>query len=508
VQAERTTHLIGSRYLPLDHWAYDYLNVLVSRGTLSGLQIFVQPWVRMDIARSVADAEREGRLEGEAPGWLERLEVEFAPELRQLEADAPQKIRLGAEFGAGVKGMSHTHRDVLRPGGDDAAFGLFEIEFVAEAPVLASDFRMRWDNHLLNDPQFPNGEVVEFRECDPIVERCAYRIEEAYVELQVPYVRMFLGRMYRNWGAPGAMGLLVSPYNYSYDHLGYRLGNAKISLSGVVALPNDFGGDTARYFSSHRLDWQIRDNLVVSVSESVIWGGPDARMELAYVNPVGIWEIMASKGSVQRNAMGAAEVWWRPFRPVAVYGGLLIDNTMVNDPGRAQGLTQWGVEFGVQLPGISRTLALRADMTIINSLAYRSRIDFYEYYVKDNIGLAHDKTDVILVHTQADWFGPFGLILKPKLDFMWKGEANITDAWPDDAFTGYDLLLVGTVEKSVRPALAGRWNLGWGSKRQWTVDAIWDLGVNIVKNNDHVASGWDAEFVGKIGGEVRFSLLR
>jgi hypothetical protein len=403
--------------------------------------------------------------------------------------------------------MSHTHRDVLRPSGDDAVYGLFEVELAAEAPVLASDFRMRWDNHLLNDPQFPGG-VVEFRECDPVVSRCAYRIEEAYVELQVPYVRVFLGRMYRNWGAPGAMGFLVSPYNYSYDNLGYRFGTAKISLSGFLALPNDFPGDTARYFSTHRLDWQIRDNLVVSVSESAIWGGPDARMELAFVNPVGIWEIMASKGSVERNAMGAAEVWWRPFRPVAFYGGVLIDNTRVNDPGMAQGLTQWGVEFGVQFPNISRTLALRADLNIINSLAYRSRIDFYQYYTMNSVGIAHDRTDVILVHTQADWFGPFGLVLQPKLDFMWKGEADITDPWPDNAFVDYDLLLVGVVEKTIRPALAGRWNFGWGSKRQWTVDAIWDLGVNIVQNNDHVVSDWDAEFVGKIGGEIRFSLLR
>jgi hypothetical protein len=32
--------------------------------------------------------------------------------------------------------------------------------------------------------------------------------------------------------------------------------------------------------------------------------------------------------------------------------------------------------------------------------------------------------------------------------------------------------------------------------------------VNIVKNDAHVVSDWGAEFVGKIGGEIRFSLLR
>jgi hypothetical protein len=231
-------------------------------------------------------------------------------------------------------------------------------------------------------------------------------------------------------------------------------------------------------------------------------------MELAFINPVGIWEISADTGSAVRNTLGAMEVWWRPIRQLVLYGSLLIDNTKVNDPDAPQGLTQWGVAFGVQAPAITPSLAIRADLSIINSLAYRTNDARWEYYTIRDIGIARDKTDVILLDVAADWFARPGLVLKPKLVLMWKGEEDITDPFPEDGFSGGDLLLVGIVESTARPAVAGRWNFGWGSRRQWTIDAVWDLGLNIVKNDDHIVSDWDAEFVGKIGGEIRFSLLR
>jgi hypothetical protein len=111
---------------------------------------------------------------------------------------------------------------------------------------------------------------------------------------------------------------------------------------------------------------------------------------------------------------------------VASLAGLLIDNTRVGEGG-ASGFTQWGTTIGVQLPQLAPSWSAGTWLSIVNSLAYRSRIGLPEYYMLDNIGLARDKTDVVLVHAEAEWFGPHGLILKPTLDFMWKGEANLTD---------------------------------------------------------------------------------
>jgi hypothetical protein len=511
--ATPSTWTIGSRYLSLGHWAYDYLDLLIARGSFQGLALLVQPYRRIDIAAAIARAERQGSLRNEEQQWVERLRIEFAPELRMLEGKS-QRFRFGAEFGAGFSAMSHTHRDVLRPEGDERAFAVLDLVLAGEAPAVAGAFDLRWNNHYLHDPQFPDGLAIEFRECDPLIARCAYRTEEAYVELQLPYARVFFGKMDRNWGVPTLDGFLLSDYSYSYDHLSYRFGSARVSLSGVWAMPTDFLGDTVRYFSTHRFDWQIRDNLSVALAETAIWGGPDAKLELAWVNPVGIWAISGKEvgqesreGELRRNMLGLVEVWWRPFSGLAVNGSFVVDNTSVGSE-NAEGLVQWAGAAGVQLLSLVPNLSLRADVSVASSLAYRSSGGFVEYYALQNIGLAQDRVDVVLVATQADWFARPGLVLKPKLDFMWKGEADLTDPWPGDAFTGYPLLLSGVVEKTIRPALAGRWNLGWGTTRQWTVDGIWDLGVNLVQNRGHVESDWSAEFVGKIGGEIRFSLLR
>ncbi|MFQ5845490.1 MAG: hypothetical protein ACE5JG_10945, partial [Planctomycetota bacterium] len=374
-------------------------------------------------------------------------------------------------------------------------FPTFELALAGEAPVIAGAFRARWDNHYLNDPQFPGGRAIEFRECDPIIDECAYRIEEAYLEVQFPYVRLFFGRTYRNWGLPGLEGFLVSDYAYSYDHVAYRFGGDRLSLTGVFTLPNDFQGDTARYFSSHRLDWQARDNLVFSLGESVVYGGEGRRLDFGLTNPVGIWEISGGRGSGERNAIGLVELWWRPRSSLVTYGAFLVDNTSVGT-GATSSLPQWGAALGVQLPAVSPTLALRADLSVVSSLAYRSRVGRVENYTIDGLGLARDKSDAVIASFRADWFARPGLVLRPGVQIMWRGEDDIRSPWPADAFTGHDLLLVGEVETTLRPSLAGRWHTAYG-------ELAWNLGLNLVRDEDNVARDWRTKGVARVEFSLR-----
>ncbi len=506
--AGSTAHAYGSTYLRLGHWVYDYIDLLVARGVIDELSALVQPYRRIDVAAAVLAAEAEKRLSPAERGWIAAIKAELAAELDLLERGRPQEISFGGEATAGLKALSHTHRDLLRPEGDEKLFLTAEFELRGEAPGVAGLAWARWDNHYLADPQFPDGRAVEKRECDPIVAECAYRVEEAYVEVQLPYARLFFGRMYRDWGLPGRDGLLLSPYSYSYDHLGYRFGTERIALTGLYAPFNDFGGDTARHFSSHRFDWRIRDNLQISVSESVVWGGPNRRIDFNLVNPVGVWEVSGSSEGRERNALGMAELWWRPWRSLVTYGAFMVDNTSVGDEeqGKESGINQYAAALGVQLPGLAPRWALRGDLTVVNSLAYRSRVDFWEYYTLNDIGLAQDRTDVILVSLQGDWYARPGLIVSPRLDLMWKGEEDLRDAFPDDAFTRPDNLLQGIIEKTVRPAVAGRWFVTPGGFpwRSVTAEVVWDLGVNIVQNEDHVDSDWGAEFVGRVTADLRY----
>lgn len=492
----------SSSYLSLDSWCYPYIDLLVARGKLAGLSPFLRPYRRIDVARAVLDAAREARLEPAEREWLSLLEHELERELGLLRGGAAQDVGFHATVGAGLDAMTHTHRDPLRPEGAGKIFPTLLLDLSGEAPAVAGALTLRWNGHYLNDPQFPAGRAIPDRQCDPLIDECAYRVEEAYVELQLPYVRAFFGRMYRNWGLAGGEGYLVSDYAYSYEHIGYRFGSERIALSGFFTTFNDFGGDTARYFSTHRFDWQLRENLVLAVGESVIYGGENRRLDLSLTNPIGVWELEGEQAGEGMNVLGSAELWWRPFSKFLAYGVFMVDNTKVGDEeGTKDGLTQYAAGLGFQLLALRPNLALRADFTLVNSLAYRSRVAFYEYYAVGaagwGLGLAHDKTDAISLAVAGDWFVRARVLLRPQLAILWKGEDNITDPWPADAFTEHPGLLVGVVETTVRPALAGLLCLPFGDLR-------WDLGLNLIDNQDHEEKGWVVKVVGRALFEVRY----
>ncbi len=506
-QSSDTTEVSGddrrfysSRYLPLENWTYRYLDVLIARGHLTGLSPLVQPYRRIDVAAAILEAERQGRFTPEELRWVELLEREFDREIARLEGNRPQRLTFNGEFDAGFEAVTQEHRDLLRPTSTAHFFPTLALRLYGAAPNVAGALEYKWNDHYLNDPQYPNDRAIPFRQCDPIAAECAYRMEEAYVELQWPYIRLFFGRMYRNWGLPGVKGYLVSDYRLSYDHLGYRIGSERIGLSGIFSTFNDFKADTAHYFSTHRFDWMIRDNLVIAVGESAVWGGPDRRIDLALLNPVSAWEVTSSGAA---NLLGMAELWWRPYSNLITHGVFMVDNTSVGDEeqGKQSGLTQYAAGLGVQMPMVTPTLGLRADFSVVNALAYRSRVAFWEYYTIGQagwgIGLAHDRVDAIHISLLADWWAHPRVLLSPNLQLLWKGEDDLTDPFPDGAFTGRDKLLVGIVETTIRPALGGQWRYPLG-------DVRWDVGLNIVKNDDHVVQDWTVEYVGRVEAEIRF----
>jgi hypothetical protein len=106
---------------------------------------------------------------------------------------------------------------------------------------------------------------------------------------------------------------------------------------------------------------------------------------------------------------------------------------------------------------------------------------------------------------QGDWYPRAGLVVSPKLDLMWKGEPDLRNEFPDDAFRRPDNLLLGVIEKTIRPAVAGRWFTPRGALpwRSVVLEIAWDLGLNIVKNDDHVVGDWDAEAAGRIQADLR-----
>lgn len=500
---------IASAYLPLGHWAYPILDYWISLGRIDDLSPFTQPYRRIDVARAVRDLEGQ-RLKPFEERWLERLEEELAPELDALSGGRDELNQVLARGEVGATYYSQMHRDPLRPvlvpkDGEDASLARYasdrvlDREFVdlsGQIGIVAGAIRAGRDRRYLYDPQFPRGRAVPRKEL-PGIKDAGLRVNEAYAELQTKFARIFVGRMYRNWGPPLMHGFLRSDYAYSYDEIGYRLGTRKIFLIGGFSTFGDFRGDTTHYFSVHRLEWRPSKGLMIGLSESVVWGGPNGKFQVSLVNPVAPWQVISNQGETPQNNVGQLDLWARPVRGLVFYGSGLFDST--NSPNKTdKSCCQIGGSLGLELPTVAPGWILRLQGTAIQSLAYRTSLPWEEYTV-EHIGLGWDKADLYLLTLQADWFARGDLLLRPRLDLQIKGEGDFHRQLrpPSDQLPAFPRILVGTVERTLRPSLSGQWRPG--RVRGWGLDVDWDLGLDWIRNYEHIPGDDRTDFVGTFG---------
>ncbi|MDP2529208.1 MAG: hypothetical protein Q8W51_05685 [Candidatus Palauibacterales bacterium] len=497
----------ASPYLQMGSWEYPILDYWIAAGRLDDLSPDVQPYRRMEVARAIRTL-RGKDLHPFERRWLEKLEREFAPELAVLGGKKEDGYA-SVGFSGGAADWTQTSRDPLRPRlhGPFAVNRVLEhvsVDAEARGGPLAGAVHAVRDGIYRHDAQYPGGRVVS-RSNFPILPEEGIRFDEAYAELQWKYARVFAGRMNRNWGPPHTPGFLLSDYAYSWDQIGYRFGSDRIFLIGTLSSFNDFPGDTARYLAVHRLEWRARDNFMLAFSEAVIQGGPGARLNWRILNPVALWETTTKEtGSNKqtRNDLAQADVWWRPVDGLVLSGSLIADNsTALNKTD--QSCCGIGGTVEVQLPHIAPGVGLRLQGTAVQSLVYRTSYLPWERYTVDGIGLGWDKTDVRVATIEASWLGVGGLVLKPRIDFQQKGEGDMHDPLtpPADSLPAYPRILVGQTETTIRPALAGVWHRGLG--RGWSVDMDWDVGVDFIRDFQHVKGRNATALVGVIRVVIR-----
>jgi len=492
----------ASPYLPLDRWEYPILDYWVSAGLIRSLSPIVKPWRRMDIARALAELD-ESKLGGAEKGWFARLRESFAPELSQLEGPPGQSVNVGLEAAAGAEYASQTHRDLLRPElegpfSDAELLEDLRLDLDGAAGPVAGAFRLRRHGIYRHDAQYPDGRVVPYLD-NVFGGEMSLRVEEGYLEFQSRYARVGFGSMYRNWGLPNLDGLLRSDYAYSQEEVSYRVGTDRIYLIGMFASYGDYRADTTHYVAIHRLEVRPIDDLLISVSESSVHGGPGQSMDWKLVNPVGIWQIARTDGDPPYNKLGQMDAWWRTGLGFNVYGSLLADAT--NDNGSC---CQMGGSLGIEVPRLVPGLLLRTNFSALQSLAYTpnnlEENREWERYTVEQIGIGWDKADLYLWSLEAEWFPTPGLWLRPKLDLQVRGAFDIRDDRPPlEAYPDWPRILVGDAETTVRPAIEGRWRSEW----RWPLEVDWDVGVNFISDYRNVPGDDRTEFVGNIAVRLR-----
>lgn len=501
----RSDSPVASPYLPIDHWAYPVLELWISRGDVTTLSPMTRPYRIADVVRAASQL-RDSSLSDTEAEIRRRLLRELGPVHERRGARPPgtrgaraendvARLELIAE--AGGRYVTQTHPDPLQAVldgefGDGHLFEGIEVGVRGAAPYVAGAATLRHDGIYRNDPRFPDGRVTPPRDGPFLDENLSLRLTEAYVEFQVPFARLSFGRLDREWGPPTIHGFVRSANPYSQDEIGYRFGTERVFLIGSISAPGDFGGDTVRHLSMHRLEIRPSDRLAFAVSEAALHGGPDGRFRFELANPVGIWQLALDDEDVAYNKVGQFDAWWRPVDGVAVNGSLLADAT-----GGGQSCCQMGGSLGLELTRLFRGVRLAAQASALQSLVYRTARPWEEYTV-DGVGLGWDKTDLQLFTLEADWFLRADLRLGTRIDVQRRGEGDFGSLRPPD-LSDQPTILSGVVETTVRPAIAGR----FAPELKWPLFVEWDLGLSIVSDYAHVEGDDRTEFTGSLGVRLR-----
>ena len=94
-----------------------------------------------------------------------------------------------------------------------------------------------------------------------------------------------------------------------------------------------------------------------------------------------------------------------------------------------------------------------------------------------------------------------GLLLRPRLDWLFQGERDIRDRFPENEEV-LDNILDGVVARTMRPAL----QLVYQPSPRWWVRL--DGGVNVTRNEGHVTGRETSRFVGLVEVGLRLRLDR
>ncbi|NQU35566.1 MAG: hypothetical protein HQ521_20260 [Bacteroidetes bacterium] len=200
---------------------------------------------------------------------------------------------------------------------------------------LVNRFRLN-DPALKNDPYF-HGDTGEWL--------YGY-FDESYAVLSLSdKVDLFMGRMNRNFGALNDYGLILSDNPYAFDHFGFTATGNRLKYSFYTTRLNDILGEdsqggtmpsdtlmqTKRYWAIQRLDWKIRENLQIALSEATVYGGPDQNWVASYMNPVQFFYAAQRNQSVQLNSMWQINVFWKPKQGLGFYVDLFADDLIINN---------------------------------------------------------------------------------------------------------------------------------------------------------------------------------
>jgi uncharacterized membrane protein YbhN (UPF0104 family) len=478
---------LGSRNLPYDHWAYEYIEHLRPRGYLANLNPLVQPYRRLEVARGLVELDPAELPEPESH-WVQMLQDELSRELARLEGS--ETGHWGIDLSGGARASTSKRLQVLRPTGDEDIWPWYTAGGWIEGGPFAMETRLLADRYLLHDP---DGD-------DPGQRRFG-RADNAYLSLTVPLGSFSLGRVKRNWSMLGSDGLMLSDVATAYPQLSLELKVGRLAVRSVTGELETIDG-RKRYLAGHRLDYEA-DNLVLSFGESILYAGTTG-LSLRFLNPAEFlfFDHDNAPGDLTQNLMLDGQIWYRTGKWVFHFEGMLDDVDVIPGERDPEPLL-YGFTLGARVSSIKPWVDIGVTYEQVAAFAYRTPnlVDNYDFLGR---GLGHNYSDYDLLTLVLDLYPAMaGLRISPVIQHQRQGEGDFRDPVPPMAeYLASPALLIGTVEKTLRLGVRGRYQ---PYRHFWLG---WDLGENFVRNARSVEDDNVTEFTAviEIGGTVSLPL--
>jgi hypothetical protein len=219
-------------------------------------------------------------------------------------------------------------------------------------------------------------------------------------------------------------------WRFHYQNIFAELG-AREKLPGNTRVPK-------KYMAAHYLSLKLAPNFTVGLFESVIFGRPDGRFELQYLNPIILYRSIEHHVGSPDNILLGLSTSWEVNNKVRLYGQFTLDEFKFDELFSSR--KWWGNKYSLQLGGLYvnglgvQDLDLRIEYKRVRPFTY-SHYDSLGSYAHFNQPLAHPAganfTEVLL---KLD-YRPLPHLFVTGMLFSIRGAADT-----DDVYYGSNIL--------------------------------------------------------------------
>jgi hypothetical protein len=392
--------------IPLDHWAYGFIERMEAKGVLSDHKNGTRPYSRKRMAALVAQIEaslksRPGILSRIEMQYFEKLKGEFWDELEgsEIPVRASEKephlyswkgdaglFHLDALAGGSMafrsSGAAEADRRVYQPYYGAAARGSFwNIGFNSDNRIFSEWGSGKYIQNYDASMGYP-------RNAEKDSSRATWDLSTSYFVFGIRGIQIEYGRDNVAWGPSPSGGLMFSGLGPSMDMLRIRFDIGPALFTWFHAQLR--GGAAQKWVSGHRVEFTPVRGVSLGIHDAVVYA--NRGLEPAYLNPFLPFLVSQHSLGDRDNVVFGLDAAVSRMRGFKLYGELFLDDFT----------SPWGIfsnEWSNKLaftagglwtdPAGLRNAGLRAEYTRIEPFVYTHHIpsNVYENY---NIGLGSD----------------------------------------------------------------------------------------------------------------------